>query len=251
METTVIEAVPVSWLSISGLTAGIVSVILGLAALGISAIFFVSAKNSERAIASALEGIRAQTTTLSEISTRHLRDLTKVISRQVQQPEPTSETIVALTSAITGVLEVHRTGFIEQDQQERTVSGTTIQGHNIPLLQDSIDKNILREWAITMFLTLYYYTAYANYFAQSFLPSETDYNEANDFDRLVRQLLDMSANDFRVIAAALDQWVAQEPEFVRNHRLYQAFGVQGQLVQSLVRSARQQFELQAGTQPQP
>ncbi len=242
METILTEVVPVNWLSISAVAAGVVSVVLGVVALMVSAIFFVSAKNSEQAISAALEGIRAQTNTLSEISGKQLRDLTRVISRQVQQPEQPSDTLKAFTEVMRSMREIDRGGLIQTNGQERSVSGVVIKDHGIPLLQNDVDREVLRDSMLTAYFAIYYHSAYANIFAQAYLPSETDYQESEDLDRLVRQLLDLSAYDFTLVANALDKWVATEPDFVRNHRLYQLFGLQGQDVKLLVRTARQQFD---------
>ncbi|MBI3127060.1 MAG: hypothetical protein HYZ11_05605 [Candidatus Tectomicrobia bacterium] len=237
-----VQTIPLDWLSISGLVAGIVSVLLGVVAIALSVAFFYFGQKGEREASVALEGIRSQTKTLADISRQQLRELTGIIGQQTRPPETMAEIMSQLGPLMRELAASQRNGLIEPEQPNRVVTGEIIRGHNVPLLQNEVDRNILRESALSMYLAVYYYASCANFFAQGDLPSENEYQEGSLYHRFVRQLLDLSAADVMLITGALNQWAQREQSFVTGNRLFQIFGTQGNLVANLVRNSRQQFE---------
>jgi hypothetical protein len=126
--------------------------------------------------------------------------------------------------------------------------GTTIENHGIPQL-GPVDRDSLRDLAVTTHLAIYYYATYSNILAQNWLPRRADYDEENQVYRFIRHFLDMSANDFQIVARTLDQWRIAEPTFIANHRLNLIYGVEGQRVKAAVRNANQKFEELEGAVP--
>ena len=235
------QTITLDTLSIIALVAGAVSIILGLVAIALSVWFFVQTKNTETATSRALEGIRSQTETLSKISGQQLKRLTDLLGEHVRAPDTTGDALKMLVAALENVASRPEKSFIGSEDVERTPTGDVIRDHKIPLLPNEIDKDMVRDYLLTLFLSLYYYTAYANFFSQNHLPAEKDYKEDNALHRMVRQLLDVSARDFQAIKAALTTWRASEPTYVGAHRLYQ-LGVEAELVGTVVRNSRAQFE---------
>jgi hypothetical protein len=68
--------------TIVSLVAGIVSVLLGLLAIGISLYFYTQTKNTEKDVSGLLEGIRAQTETLQKIVGRQMDRLIRGVTEQ-------------------------------------------------------------------------------------------------------------------------------------------------------------------------
>lgn len=228
-------------LSLSGLVAGIVSVVVAVIAIGLSVAFYISARNAEKAVGTELAGIKAQTGTLEKIAGQQLSRLTKVVSE-------TQKTSSDLLERLVGI---QPPGLFQQTEEAKThePSGTTISGHEIPNFPEKIDVNYFREVVIIFYYTLYYYTSYANLFAQYQLPPMEEYDETSALHRLARKVLDASASDFRALAAQLDQWLERDRDFLVNHPDF-AIAQEGALVQSLIRSADQRFaDLEAAKQP--
>lgn len=231
----------VDWLAITGLVAGLVSIVIGMVAIALSVAFYFAAKGAESAVNTALAGIEAQTQLLAEISTRHLKDLVGLVSQTARPPETTVDTMTAFAIAIRGLPQSAEPGLLQPQRTNETPHGETISNHGIPQFPAAIDKTMVRDNFISLYYALYFYTAFLNVTAQGWLPNEEDYSETDRNHKMAREMLDLTAWDFRLMANALDLWVATEPDYVRGHRLYQLFGVSGQALMNSVRNASEEF----------
>jgi hypothetical protein len=235
------------WLSVAGIVAGVVSVILAVVAIVLSALFFGFSSRAQTGVTGALEGIRGQTETLAKISSQQLTRLTKIVSDQVRRPQLDVEATNLFQQFADAVASLQTKTLLQEATQPHPAQGVVLSDHGIPLYPPEVDVPALKDAALTSYYALYYYTAYANFFAQAGLPSIEDFDETNPYHRIVRQLLDLSAADFQLVANALDGWATRDSDLVRHHRLA-ALGLEGQLVRDLVRSSSQEFVVRQQSQ---
>jgi hypothetical protein len=228
------------WLAIVGLITGAVGTIVGLLAIAQAAYFYTQAKNAETEALKALHGIQGQTSTLAEISAQQLKGLTQIVRDQVRAPDKNTAVLLTFFERLN---TPQQRGLIEPPIAAARTEGATISGHGIPILVADVDKEALRNIAATLFFAIYFYSAYVNVLIQPALPSEDEYDESDPMHRYVRQVMDLSHHDFKLIAAALDQWSQTDSTFLTSHPMQEFFGEEGKKVSAFVRNARQQFDV--------
>jgi len=149
----------------------ITSIILAVLAIILSLVFYGKSKDSERAVSSALEGIRAQTDALQRLTGRWMDRLT----RYATEPKPADETLIILTQLI----------------REFPVHIATVLRPQAPGQQQDIAA--LQNEALLGYIGIYYYTALTNIWTQPYLPQGDTPPPAGD---PARDIVDSSFADF-------------------------------------------------------
>jgi hypothetical protein len=158
------------------LVAGLVSVILGIIAIGISVYFYTQAKDTEREVSGALEGIRAQTDALQKIVGRQMGQLIRGVTEQ--QPHD-----FTLVQQMIGAIK------------DIPISVITLLQTPPPSTQAN---QAWRAETIKGYLGAFYYSAITNLCNQYFLPPL----EQLQPDDLFKRMVDGSYQDFRM----MDNW---------------------------------------------
>ena len=148
---------------------------IAMIAIALSVTFFLSAKRAEKEASNALEGIKAQTKTLENITAKQLARLTKHMTEQ---------------KPIDDLLK-----FME------TVKGLPAESHLDFQLRQQTEQ--LRATTIEGYIGSYYYSAVTNAFVQSSLPDKDEFKPEDPIHTLIKQLIDMSKRDFDTIGRVL------------------------------------------------
>jgi hypothetical protein len=162
------------------LAGSIVSVVLGILAIGLSIYFFVQARNTETKISSSLTKIETQAEMLQRITGRQLDRLTRYVTDQpMTNPQEQVQSLLALLVEVVPVLQPR-----------------------IAEAQHPNAEGLTRE-LISCYIGLYYYAALANFWSQFYLPPIEELDSANQFHVLVQRAVDQSAADFTSMADVL------------------------------------------------
>lgn len=226
--------------NIIGILSGVVGIILSVTALVLAHKYYVSTKNSETDTKVALASINATSDTLAKITERHLDRLTGIIDRAV--PRSAQAEIDAALIQESGI---SRDGLLKPQEGSASSAPETdvnvIRGHGIPGVPDPLTLETLREMYITALFALYYYTTHANLVAGAILPPIAGYDPTNNFDELLKNLVDSSHHDFNIIADQLGKLNEAHPEWLTSHRLY-SLGERGKAMKGIVKDATAYFE---------
>lgn len=161
------------------IVSSIVSVILGILAIGLSVYFFVQGRSTEQGVSNSLTKIETQAEMLQKITGRQMDRLTKYVTEERPAEPHMTQTLIALLE-----LAKPLTANLQQ------TSG-------------SVDSEKLVTELVTCYIGLYYYTAQTNYWAQWYLPPITEFDETNQFHTLTKTVVDQSAADFNYMAKLL------------------------------------------------
>ena len=165
------------------IASSIASVVLAVLAIALSVYFFVIGRRTETSVSTSLSKIETQAEMLQKITGKQLDRLTRFVTEERPRPEdPQFQRMVEV--------------FIQLAQP---LSGSIAQTH-----QRQPDAQVAQE-LISCYIGLYYYAAVTNYWAQQFLPGAADYDDANEYHKLARKVVDQSASDFNAMAAILTQ----------------------------------------------
>ena len=143
---------------------------IAMIAIALSVVFFLSAKKAEREASNALEAIKAQTKTLSDITSRQMSRLIKNVTEQ--KPVEDILKIIVTMGGLKAPL-----GHELKTQEVEQLTATAIEG----------------------FLGSYYYCMITNILTQYLLPYENDYYSGNDTHKSMRDIMDLSNRDFHNI----------------------------------------------------
>ena len=168
------------WLTIINTSVGLMSLVLGLFAIGISIYFYNRAKESEKAAATALEAIRSQSEMLQKLTGRWMDRFT----RHAVEPKPADEGLLQLVQVVASL-------------------PTTILAHMQVRQTDNSSQEPLLKELLDAYVGLYYYTGLANVLAQAQLPQEQDFNAQDPYHATVQALVDRTAADFAYVAKIL------------------------------------------------
>lgn len=160
--------------------ASVVSVLLGLLAIGLSVYFFGHGRDTERAVSNSLTKIETQAEMLQKVTSRQMDRLTKYVTEDRPAEPDMAQTLIAL-------LELAR-------------PLTANLQHSLGVA----DTERLATELVTCYIGLYYYTVQTNYWAQWHLPAIVDFDETNQFHVLVKRVIDQSAVDFAAMARLLE-----------------------------------------------
>lgn len=173
-------------LSIIGIIAAGVSIILAIVAISFSVHFYTQSKNTETNVINALSSIKAQVDTLQKLTGKWMDRLTKYATEPRGQTEA-----VAIVSALKELPAsiAAQLPLLTQDRQEQ------------PEMTDAL---------ITSYISIYYYVAVANYAMQGYLPPLEDVIE----DDYWKKFLDLTYQDFLLIERLLN---GIEPTRIQNN----------------------------------
>ena len=156
------------------LAANIVSIVLGSVAVSLSVAFYLAGRGTEQRVGSSLTKIETQTDMLQKITKSQLDRLTRFATeRPVAEPIRPADLVMQLIEVAQPLIML-----IRQPQA------------------DTANAEQLRPALINCHITLYYYTALANYWAQWLLPNVNEFDETNQFHALARRAVDSSNADF-------------------------------------------------------
>lgn len=161
---------------------GLMSLVLGGFAIWLALQFYEKGKDAEKQAALLLEGIRAQTDSLQQLTGRWMDRFT----RHATEPKPLDEGLMALVSAVADL---------------PTTILTTLR---IPPGVESTQVEALQAELVNTYIGLHYYSAVANVAIQTHLPSAPEYDETNDGHVALRRLIDSTANDFNFMAQSIN-----------------------------------------------
>jgi hypothetical protein len=153
-----------------GIVASLVSVVLGVVAIGLSMYLYNSSRSAERGAAATLAEIRAQTEILGKITDRQLARLTKAVTERPRLGDIAPQLAAALA---------------EQPRIE-----TEIDIHQYEQLGDAM---------LSVSIGTYYYTGLANIVLQEDIPDFDSFDLENKTHVTIKNLVDESARDFRTV----------------------------------------------------
>lgn len=160
------------------IAASLATIVLAILAIVLSIWFFVLAKKTETQTSSSLTKIETQADSLQKLTGRWMDRFTKYATSD--RPSIVDESFPQLLAIIS--------------QLPQTITATITQVSTRDAPEDTI---------YTLYIALYFYTAHTNYWAQSYFPKASEFDESNNFHQLVRRIIDMSHADFMVIAGIL------------------------------------------------
>lgn len=174
------------------LVAGIVSVLLGFLAIGVSLYFYTQTKNTEKDLGKLLEGIRTQTDALQKIVGRQMDRLIRGVT---DQPSSDFSAVYEMIGAI------------------KEIPTTVITLLQAPSSSSSQAVQWWKHEAIKGYIGAYYYSALTNIAHQYFLPP---LDQLLPEDRMKR-VVDSSHADFTM----LDEWFPKlDKEDLTRNTLY-------------------------------
>ncbi len=171
-----------SGIEVLNAAVGLMSIALGGFAIWLGLHFYEKAKEAEKATATTLEAIRAQSDALQKLTGRWMDRFT----RHATEPRPADEGLMALVSAMADL---------------PTTILTTLRISPGP---DPAQLEPLRAELVDAYIGLYYYTALTNVTTQALLPGPESYDETDEYHRTMRRIVDSSATDFDHMARTLN-----------------------------------------------
>lgn len=166
-------------LTVINTAVGLMSLAVGGFAIWMSLHMYTKAKDSEKATAVALEGIRSQSEALQKLTGKWMDRFT----RHATEPRPADEGLMQLVQVVASL----PTTILDVVRSPRTPNPAPQQ------VQEFVNS----------YIGLYYYTALSNVLAQSILPDENEFDPTNDLHVGVQALVDRSAADFAHMAKVL------------------------------------------------
>lgn len=189
-----------SGIDVLNVSVGIISLVLGAFAIGLSVYFFIKAKDSEKEAARTLEAIRVQTDALQRLTGRWMDRLT----RYATEPRPADEGLMMLVNTMANLPTTILTHLRVQTTTDPNVS-------NEQLIGEMVD----------CYIALYYYIAVANVTAQALLPSPDSFDAAISEHANVQRIVDLTSSDFQYMSNMLSRVHASRLNASRVHHLYE------------------------------
>lgn len=174
------------------------SISISIIAIALAIIFYITGRNTEKNISTSLGEIKSQTDTLQKLSGSWMNKLIKHVTER--KPDIIEQSMPQLITALS--------------QLPQNITS------ELPQLSETEDSGEIIKETISGYIALYYYTAQTNYWSQFYLPSSEDFDSTNDFDILVKQVVDNSAIDFTTMLNILDKC---ELEKLESNPLYHLF----------------------------
>ena len=170
------------------IVASVVSVILGLLAIGLSIWFFVVNRGTEKNVSNSLTKIETQANVLQKITGKQLDRYTKYFTEE--KPATYEPFIPKLIEALINLPET----LITQSQQ---------------LPSSQITKEMTKT-LIMFYISTYFYTTQTNFWIQPYLPNAQDFDPQNPHHISIKRIVEMSAADCHTVAEILDNCNPQE-----------------------------------------
>jgi hypothetical protein len=238
MEGAGVQVATVDLLSLAGLVAGVVSILLAFWAMYMSYDMFARSKDTETSVSNALAGIRAQTETLSALSGQQMQSLTSMVRDQLHLQSRADPRFDALYD-LTKLAFSNSAGFVAGQSPGNTSGGASIDNPGLPNLPPNVDQETLKAWNALYLMAIYFYTVHVNILLQGQLPAPADYDEANEQHRFVRQLLDISAADFKSVATHLDNWATADRAYLDSRENLVGYVEMAKRLKSSVKNSNQ------------
>ena len=173
--------------------AGISSIIISIVAIYLSITFYIAGRKTENSVSISLAEIKTQTNALQKLSGKQIDKLMDhVFDGNISQSDTMGQIINALSQI--------------------PITITTI-------LRQPIDNpnQASQEQIAMLYSALYFYIAQTNYWSQFYLPKAIDFDQHNEFHALTKRIIDLSDNDFSVVAI----WLSQcDPHLIEKTPLY-------------------------------
>lgn len=180
------------------LVASATSIVLALLAIIFTVWFFVLSKKTEKETSNSLTKIETQADSLQKISGRWMDRLTKYVT--TDKPSSVDPTLLQLGNMFTQLPQTIAQ-FLSQTQ-----------------IQQSSDKiTLTNEQFYTASISIYFYSAQANYWCQPYLPKAGEFDKDNPTHNLIRRIIDVSHYDFMLLHSYLTK---ENPDQLRNNKNY-------------------------------
>ena len=166
---------------VCSIVSSIVSVILAVFAVSLSIYFFVQTKNTEKGVTSSLTKIETQADSLQKINAKWMDRLTRYVTET--RASPSDESIPQLIQILTQFPQMITANFTQAPHNET---------------QENLVKEIY-----SSYIALYFYIAQTNYWSQFYLPEASEFDNEDEFHKLLKRIVDMSCTDFSHIAKIL------------------------------------------------
>jgi predicted PurR-regulated permease PerM len=165
------------------IAASIVSVILAIFSMSLAVYFFVQTKSTEERVTNSLSKIESQAESLQRLNAKWMDRLTRYVTED--RSRPLDDSIPQLVTVLAQLPQAITMRMTEPDRKD--------------------SQDTLVEELISCYIVIYYYTALTNYWAQFYVPEASVFDASDDFDNLVRRVVDGSAADFAHIAGLLEK----------------------------------------------
>ena len=195
---------------------GAFSISISIIAIALAIIFYITGRNTEKNISTSLGEIKSQTDTLQKLSGSWMNRLIKHVTEK--KPDMIEKSIPKLIDVLS--------------QLPQNITS------KLPQLSQAGDSEEINTEIISAYIALYYYTAQTNYWSQYYLPSPEEFDSTNDFDNLVKQVVDNSVTDFTAMLNILNKC---EPKQLEDNPLYHLFKEAENHWKSLVKSSSDIF----------
>jgi hypothetical protein len=182
-----------SALEITSIIASAVGAVLSIVAIGISLYFYTQAKGSEGRVENALTGIKAQTDALKALHGRQLDRLTKYVTTPRDEHPHTAQLLADTMRDIPNIVL-------------RLMPAPNGSGSQPTAPSPS------RSELVHLYLALWSYIGSTNVWSSFSLPHPQAFNDEDNFDRLVKRVVDRSAGDFQFMSSIVDHLSRDEVE---------------------------------------
>ncbi len=183
----------------ASIVASVVSIILGLVAISISIFFYTQAKDSEKEVSRALEGIRVQTESLQKLTGKHMDKLIKgATDRKTDE-----ESLMRLVDVVAGFPDTMST-LMQLPTQALPEAGTE---------EDPVQKRRMNELYITLF-------AYSNWLNLALQGGRWSLLELEVTENVFKSFLDVSHRDFSLLLEILGDIDSTELSQCLNYQSY-------------------------------
>ena len=164
--------------------ASIVSIIVAVLAIWLSVTFYRSGRDSEKQVSVSLSEIKTQAGSLQKLSGKWMTQLIEHVTEP--KPSSTDEALPHIIKAFAEIPQVIQASFQEKQTNE--------------------SKPITESQLCELYVALYFYIAQTNYWSQFYLPTNIDEfsPDTNEWHSLYKNIVDMSALDFKSMSKILD-----------------------------------------------
>ena len=174
--------------SLWSIGSSIASIVLAIVAIVLTVYFYNQAKTTEKDVSVSLSKIEAQSQALEKITGNQVERLTKHLTER--------STLESLQPNLQELLK-----NVSQNGLTNTEQGT------------SNDRII----AIKYMIGTYHYCAVSNYYAFMSLPAIENFDEANNFHKRTKAMLDTTSNDINFIEEQFKTLTVTEEEIEQSH----------------------------------
>ena len=191
-----LESAPDAW----GTASNITSVILAILAIALAIYFYVKSKDTEREVSTALAKIETQADALQKLSGRYMDRLTKYVTET--QPNRAEHSATQMAAIMQQLSQLPQTIAASVDQPPDTAS------HEQAVAE-----------LVNCYITIYYYAATTNYWAQMWLPGADTFDQDAVLDNLAQRAVDESYNSFQHLDNVIHALEENNPDMLNQSPL--------------------------------